>query len=133
MLFSDGTRIGVRLDGLRFRVLRGRGRQARLRAARHIPKYQGGSVIFRGGIMLGGKTDLISFPVSVTARNYVDIVLEPIVRLWQSAHGKNFTFIQDNAPPHTSNFARHYVEIEGIAISDWPPCSPFLLNISGII
>ncbi|KAL3276894.1 hypothetical protein HHI36_012265 [Cryptolaemus montrouzieri] len=81
VLFSDETIIGVRLDDRQIRGLRGRGTQARLRAARQITKYQGGSVIFWGGTILGGKIDLISFPASVTARNYVDLVLEPIVRL----------------------------------------------------
>ncbi|KAL3272624.1 hypothetical protein HHI36_014091 [Cryptolaemus montrouzieri] len=81
VLSSHETRIGVRSDDHQIRVLRGRGRQARLLAARQIPKYQGGSVMFWRGIMLGGKTDLISFPASETVRNYVELVLEPVVRL----------------------------------------------------
>ncbi|KAL3285874.1 hypothetical protein HHI36_000394 [Cryptolaemus montrouzieri] len=83
-------------------------------------------VMFWGGIMLVGKTDLISFSASVTARNYVNLVLELIVRLWLGAHGENFFFMQDNVPPHTINLARHYLETEGIAILDWPACSPDL-------
>ncbi|KAL3287774.1 hypothetical protein HHI36_002236 [Cryptolaemus montrouzieri] len=82
--------------------------------------------MFWGGIVLGRKTDLISFPASVTAGNYVDLVLEPIVGTWRGAHGENFTFMQDNAPPHTSNLARHYLETKGIAILDWSAFPPDL-------
>lgn len=45
VLFPDETRIGLP-DARWIRVLRYRGRQARLRAALSVPKYKGRSVMF---------------------------------------------------------------------------------------
>lgn len=45
VLFSDETRIGLRSGDQRVHILKGRERQARLRAARPIPKYKGGTVM----------------------------------------------------------------------------------------
>lgn len=126
VLFSDETRIGLRSDDRRVRILRGRGRQARLQAARPIPKYKGGTVMFWGGIMFGEKTPLIPIRQSLTGPRYVDLVLQPVVRLWRGAFGDYFLFMQDNAPPHTSRVAKNFFETEGVTVLEWPSCSPDL-------
>lgn len=126
VLFSDETRIGLRSDDRRIRVLRGRGRQARLRVAKSIPKYKGGTVMFWGGIMVGERTPLIPIRQSLTGQRYVDLVLQPVVRLWRGGFGDFFLFMQDNAPPHTSRVAKFFFETEGVAVLEWPSCSPDL-------
>lgn len=126
VLFSDETRIGLKSDDRRIRVLRGRGRQARLQHARSIPKYQGGSVMFWGGIMVGEKAPLIPIRPTLTGQRYVDLVLEPVVRPWRGAVGEQFIFMHDNAPPHTCRTAADYLEREAIAVLEWPACSPDL-------
>lgn len=124
VLFSDETRIGLRSDDRRIRVLRGRGRQARLQTARSVPRYKGGTVMFWGGIMMGEKTPLRPLRQSVTGRRYVDLVLEPIVRLWRGAMGNIFIFMHDNAPPHSSRVATEFLETEDVTVLRWPACSP---------
>lgn len=126
VLFSDETRISLRSDDRRIRVLRGRGRQARLQAARSVPKYKGGTVMFWGGIMMGEKTPLIPIRQTLTGPRYVDLVLQPVVRLWRGAFGKFILFMHDNAPPHTSRVAKNFLEMEGVTVLEWPSCSPDL-------
>lgn len=126
VLFSDETRIGLKSDDRRIRVLRRPGRQARLEMARSLPKYKGGTLMFWGGIMLGEKTPLILIRQNLTGHRYVDLVLEPVVRLWRGAMGNDFIFMHDNAPPHTSRTSSDFLETEDITVLEWPACSPDL-------
>lgn len=132
VLFSDETRIGLRSDDRRIRVLRGPGRQARLQTARSVPKYKGGTVMFWGSIMIGDKTPLVPLRQSLTGPRYVDLVLEPIVRLWRGAVGDNFVFMHDNAPPHTSRVATEFLEREAVTVLEWPASSPDLNPIEHV-
>lgn len=126
VLFSDETRIGLRSDDRRIRVLRGRGRQARLAVAKSVPKYKGGTVMFWGGIMMDEKTPLLPIRQNLTGPRYVDLILGPIVRNWRGAFGENFLFMHDNAPPHTGRVATNFLETEGVTVLQWPSCSPDL-------
>nr|CAI5853201.1 unnamed protein product [Callosobruchus analis] len=68
VLFLDETRIGLRSDDWRIRILRSRGRQASLGAAKSIPKYKGGTVMFWGGIMIAERTPLIRIRQTLTVK-----------------------------------------------------------------
>ena len=80
------------------------------------------------GISLGYRTDLHIFKRgTVTAVQYRDEVLEPIVRLYAAGVGLNFVLIDDNA---RSN--RDYLKSEGIVRMAWPAYSPDLNPIENL-
>ena len=65
-------------------------------------------------IMLDGRTDLHFFGTgSVTGQRYKDEVLEPYVRLFRSAVGSDFIFMDDNAPCHRT-FLVDFLKTENI-------------------
>lgn len=74
----------------------------------------------------GEKTPLIPMRQTLTSQRYVDLVLQPVIRLWRGAYGDQFLFMQDNAPPHTSRVAQNFLETENVTILPWPACSPDL-------
>ncbi len=61
-------------------------------------RYGGGSVMVWGGIVLDGCTDLkVTDRDALTAVRYRYDVLQPIVRPFTGAVGKDFILMQDNA------------------------------------
>ncbi|GFV74463.1 uncharacterized protein TNCV_5129051 [Trichonephila clavipes] len=70
---------------------------------------------------IGYRTDLHNFKWgSVTAIQYRDEVLEPIVRVYAAAVGPTFVLMDDNARPHRADIVDDYLESEGIARMAWP-------------
>lgn len=79
------------------------------------------------GISLAYCTDLHIFEQgSVTAAEYWDEVLEPIVRLYAAAIGPTFVLIDYNTCPHRAHIVDDYLESEGITRIAWPAYSPDL-------
>ncbi|GFU93306.1 transposable element Tcb1 transposase [Trichonephila clavipes] len=71
-------------------------------------------------ISLGYRTDLHIFKRdSVTAVQYRDEVLEPIVRLYAAGIGPTFVLMDNNARPHRADIIDDYLESEGIARMAW--------------
>ncbi|GFV84312.1 transposable element Tcb2 transposase [Trichonephila clavipes] len=64
-----------------------------------------------GGIMIDGRTPLHVFRSgSVTGQIYRDEVLDPYVRLFRGAYGRDFLFMDDNARPHRANLVDEFLE-----------------------
>ncbi|KAL1490341.1 hypothetical protein ABEB36_013055 [Hypothenemus hampei] len=97
--FQQVTGDCLQFDDRQICVLRGRGRQARLQAARLVLKHNGGTVMFWGRIMLREKTPLILIQPTLTEQGYVDLILQLIIRLWRATVVEVLLFMEDNAPP----------------------------------
>ncbi|GFV17814.1 transposable element Tc3 transposase [Trichonephila clavipes] len=70
---------------------------------------------FGRGIMLGSRTDLHIFDAgSVNGTRYCNEILLPYVRLFRSAMGLQFLFMDDNAPCHRTVAAEQLLESEDI-------------------
>ncbi|GFW90312.1 transposable element Tcb2 transposase [Trichonephila clavipes] len=68
-----------------------------------------------GGIRIDGRTPLHVFRSgSVTGQIYRDEVLDPYVRLFRGAYGRDFLFMDDNARPHRANLVDEFLESEDI-------------------
>ena len=63
-------------------------------------------------------------PGRLTARRYVDEVLEPHVVPYTAAIGDEFVFMDDNARPHLARVADQFLEENGIERVEWPARSP---------
>lgn len=124
VLFSDETRIGLVSDDRRSRVWRERGAQQRLALAREVVPYEGGSVMFWGGIMYGRRTALVHVPVTMTGQIYIDLIVRPIVQPIRAEIGPNFLFMDDNARPHRTRAVQEVLREGEIERMEWPALSP---------
>lgn len=124
VLFSDESRFGLQSDSRRERVWRGPGRQERLLFAREVVPYQGGTVMFWGGIMYGRRTPLILIERTMTGTIYAENIIEPIIQPLRNEFGANFVFQDDNARPHRTRRIQNMLEENNIVRMVWPANSP---------
>ncbi|GFS94163.1 transposable element Tcb2 transposase [Trichonephila clavipes] len=94
-------------------------------------RFGSGGVMVWGGIMIDGRTPLHVFR-SVTGQIYRDEVLDPYVRLFRGAYGRDFLFMDDNARPHRANLVDEFLESEDIKRIPWPANSPDLKPIENL-
>ncbi|GFW91457.1 transposable element Tcb2 transposase [Trichonephila clavipes] len=89
--------------------------------------YRGGGILVWAGISLGGHTDLHVFHGgTVTGLRYRDETLDPYVRPYAAAIGKDFILMDDNARPHRARIVEEYLEDHGLERMEWPARSPDL-------
>ncbi|GFT78036.1 transposable element Tcb1 transposase [Trichonephila clavipes] len=62
----------------------------------------------------------------MTDRIYRDVILEQHVRLFRSAMGAEFLFMDDNARPHCAKIVGECLQSEDVTRMDWPAYSPDL-------
>ncbi|GFX45775.1 transposable element Tcb1 transposase [Trichonephila clavipes] len=122
-LYAQVPRVCVHLsvqsrgpDDKRIRIWRKQGTRNQPQNITEHHAFRGGSIMVLAGISLGYRTDLHIFKRgSVTADQYRDEVLEPIVRLYAAAAGPIFVLMDDNARPHRADIVHDYLESVGIA------------------
>ncbi|GFY21579.1 transposable element Tcb1 transposase [Trichonephila clavipes] len=132
-MFTDESRFALEPDEKHIRIW---SKQGTRNQPQNIPGHQafrGGSIMVWAGISLGYRTDLHIFKrVSVTAVQYRDEVLEPIVRLFATVVGPTFVLMDDNARCHRADIVDDYLESEGIARMARPAYSPDLNPIENL-
>lgn len=124
VLFSDESRFGLTSDSRRVRVWREPGHAARLAFLQEVVPYQGGTVMFWGGIMHGYRTPLIHIPETLTGNIYLENVIRPIVLPRSEEFGPNFIFMDDNARPHRTRRIQHVLAEANVQRMNWPAQSP---------
>ncbi|GFW85393.1 transposable element Tcb2 transposase [Trichonephila clavipes] len=88
-------------------------------------RFGGGVVLVYGGISIDGRTDLyIIRDGPLTACQYRDEILRPIVVPNTAAIGDDFILRDDNCRPHRANLVEDFLFEEGIVRMEWPACSP---------
>ncbi|GFV52807.1 transposable element Tcb1 transposase [Trichonephila clavipes] len=68
----------------------------------------------------------------MTGHIYRDVILEQHVRLFRSAMGAKFLFMDDNARPHRANIVDECLQSEDITRMDWPAYSSDLNPIEHV-
>lgn len=132
VLFTDESRFGFHPDSRRTRVWRRSGNMERLRHVQEVHTYRGGTVMVCGGIMIGGRTELIFPDGFLTAQQYLDNILQSIVRPWAGAVGENFRLMHDNTRPHVARIVTKWLTSEGIEVLPWAAQSPDLNPIEHV-
>lgn len=132
ILFTDESRFGLRPDSRRIRVWRRPGNASRLETIHEVDRYQGGTLMIWAGVSLGFRTDLVLVEGFLTANQYRDNILEPIVRPHAARIGENFILMHDNARPHVARTVRHFLEQHNIEVLPWPAQSPDLNPIEHV-
>lgn len=132
VLFTDESRFGFHPDSRRTRVWRRSGNVERLQHVQEVYTYRGGTVMVWGGITIGGRTEPIFPNGFLRAQQYLNTILEPIVRPWAGAVGQNFHLMHDNARPHIAANVTNWLTNEGIEVLPWPAQSPDLNPIEHV-
>ncbi|GBM63305.1 hypothetical protein AVEN_186125-1 [Araneus ventricosus] len=124
VLFTDESRFSLNTDSRRTFIWREPGTRYLPPNVREIDHYVGGSLMVWAGIMLDGRTPLHVFERgTVTGVRYRDEILEPYVRLFRGAVGREFILMDDNARPHRALLDVEFLESEDIRRMDWPAIS----------
>lgn len=133
VLFSDETRVSLRGPDGRQRVYRRRNERFEECTLVNTVPFNGGSIMFWGGISTESRTELVFFDRgALNAERYEREVLEDIVAPFAALHGDNFVLMHDNARPHTARNVTAYLNATGIATLGSPACSPDLNPIEHI-
>ena len=119
-MFTDESRFGLHPDSRRIRVWRQPGAEHRLRNVQEVRTFQGGTIMVWGGIILGGRTDLVFLERTINANDYIDFILRPIVVPFAENAGPNICLMHDNARPHTANVVRNFLQTNEIPVLLWP-------------
>ncbi|GFW24158.1 transposable element Tcb2 transposase [Trichonephila clavipes] len=133
VLFTDESRFSLSSDSHRILIWRERGSRNHPSNIIERDRYGGRGVLVWGGIMLGSRTDLHIFDAgSVNGTRYCNEILLPYVRLFRSAMGLQFLFMDDNTPCYRTVAAEQLLEREDIERMDWPARSPDLNPIEHV-
>ncbi|GFX94708.1 transposable element Tcb2 transposase [Trichonephila clavipes] len=120
VLFSDESRFSVHPDNRRIFIWRDLAVEIILRSRTKVSG--GGVLLVYGGLSIDGCTDFyIIRDGPLTARQYRDEILRPIVVPYAAAIGDGFILMGDNCSPHRANLEEDFLFEEGIV---WPACSP---------
>lgn len=108
---TDESRFTLYSNDARARVYRRQGERYLDSTVREVRSFGGGSVMVWGGISLNRRTALHVFENgTLTARRYIDEILQPIVIPFANQEGPNFILQQDNARPHTARIVQDFFQ-----------------------
>ncbi|GFT65097.1 transposable element Tcb1 transposase [Trichonephila clavipes] len=117
VMFTDESRFALEPDDKRIRIWRKQGTRNQPQNITEYHAFRGGSIMVRAGISLGYRTDLHIFKRGyVTAVQYQDKVLEPVVRFHAAAIGPTFVLMDDNARPHRADILDDYLEAKRLRV-----------------
>lgn len=68
----------------------------------------------------------------MTARRYIEEILQEAVVPFAPFIGDNFVLMQDNARPHVARIVTHYLEDVSITTMNWPARSPDMNPIENL-
>lgn len=95
--------------------------------------FQGGSIMFWGGISLRARTDLVFFDrVGINAQIYLQECIEPQVVPFAPVIGDGFLLMQDNSRPHVARCVIQYLNNARINRLPWPARNPDLNPIEHV-
>lgn len=132
VLFTDESRFGLCPDTRRTRVWRRSGNQQRLRNVQQVNKFQGGTIMVWGGIMLGRRSELVFIEASLTADRYRDNILQPVVLPIAEELHPEFCLMHDNARPHIAAINLQWLQTHNVQVLPWPAQSPDLNPIEHV-
>ncbi|GFV03591.1 transposable element Tcb2 transposase [Trichonephila clavipes] len=133
VLFSDESWFSLSSDCRRQLIWRESGTAYRPENIQEKDRYSTCSIMVWAGIMINGRTRLhVVTNGTMTGQRYIDEVLLPHVRLFRSAVGDKFVFMDENALCHRTLAVQDCLDSEGIQRLVWPARSPDLNPIQNV-
>lgn len=127
VLFTDESRFCLYSSDRRLRVIRRAGERYAQCNIRETTLFNGGSIMFWGGISLTARTDIVPLQGgSLNSERYINDILSEHVIPFAPYIGNNFLLMHDNARPHVARVVREYLDVVNIQTLNWPPHSPDL-------
>jgi hypothetical protein len=78
--------------------------------------FGGGFIMVWGGLTLNGRTELLIREESMTARKYIDKVLEPQLVPFVDNVGSELILQQDNVRPHLAKVVQNFLDTHNIQV-----------------
>ncbi|GFX06554.1 transposable element Tcb2 transposase [Trichonephila clavipes] len=104
------SRFSAHPDNRRIFIWRDRGSRNNPALMHESVRFGCGGVLVYGGISIDGCTDLyIIRDGPLTARQYRDEILRPIVVPYAAAMGDDFILMDDNCRPHRANLVEDFL------------------------
>ncbi|CAM4846293.1 unnamed protein product, partial [Rotaria magnacalcarata] len=102
-----------------------------------IPRVQGsgGSISVWGCIAGGARGPLVIYNGRLNGPAYINTIKEALPMFIHNAFdagNQNWTYMQDNAPCHTSKYTMNWMKNNGINLVKWPASSPDLNPIENL-
>ena len=129
VLFIDESRFCIDMNDGRKRVWRRPGERYADCCVRQALRWGGGSVMVWGGISWFHKTSLVVVERTLTARRYIDEILEPTVIPFLHGNADVTHYQQDNARPHSARITTAFLGDQNVNVLPWPAFSPDLSPI----
>ena len=111
VVFSDESRLNLSFADGRIRCYYRRNERFEDNCVLERNRFGGGSVMVWGAINAGFRSNLIILDVTLTARRYIDgilnAVLLPLHR--RQRQNQNLIFQQDNARPHSARVTQDFL------------------------
>ena len=134
IVFSDESRVSLHTKDGRLRLW--------IRSQQSMPAHQvvplehsgGGGLLIWGAIWFGGRSELKFFRTTMNSERYLDLIESHVYPLSEQLGDPSvdWTFMDDNAPPHRSHLVTAYKALAGIRTLKWPAKSPDLNPIENI-
>ena len=123
VIFSDESPFPIESHDARERVYRRQGENFSDCCVSTASKKQ--KVMVWGAISALRKSPLIIIRGSLTAERYINEILNPVLLPFINEHrGRNITFQQDGATPHTAYVTRDFLADNNVSVLPWPAVSP---------
>lgn len=129
VLFTDESRFCQSQADGRQRVWRRQGERYAACCVQQFNRWGGAGVMVWAGISGDYRTRLVVVDGNLTARRYIDEVLQLVVVPFFEEHPSVTTLQQDNARPHAARVTQDYLGAQRFDVLPWPAYSPDLSPI----
>jgi transposase len=123
-IFSDESRFSLYHSDGRVRVRRRQGERLIDACVQLTDGNRRPSVMVWGAIHHGGRSELVVVDGPLNRHGYIQILRDQMLPWATGVFGRNFVYVQDNAPPHTARDTAAFLDQQDVEVMDWPARSP---------
>ena len=119
-IFSDESRFSLYHSDGRVRVRRRQEEKLIDASVQPNNGNRGPSVMVWGAIHHGGRSELVVVDGAMNRHWYIQILRNQMLPWATGLFGRNFSYVQDNASPHTARDMAAFLDQQDVEVIDWP-------------